>query len=110
MPDHETFLFTEERSEDLEPDREFDTGIIWRSCESDRNCESWNPRERCRNREDILEIECEGIISFLSDLPGNRRCGRRDEDIYLRECFRKILSNELTHTRCFFVIRIIESG
>ena len=109
VSDHETLLFTEYRTEDLETDRKFDRVIILRGGESDRNHESRNTSERCRNREDIFEVECEWIISLLTDLPCDRRRCRRDDDIDQGKCLSKILTDQFSYTSRLSIIRIIET-
>lgn len=109
MSHHETLLFTEDRTEDLETDRKFDRIIILRGGKSDRNDETRDSRERSRDREDILEVESKWIISFFPDFPCDRRRCRCDDDINLSKCLSEILTDQFSNTRGFSIVGIIES-
>jgi hypothetical protein len=109
MPHHEAFLLSEDRSEDLESNGEFDRGIIFGCGISNWDDESWNPSERSRNRKDIFEIERKWIITLSSHLPSDRRRSRSDEYIDFRKCRSEIISDEFTDTTCPFIVGIIKS-
>jgi hypothetical protein len=97
MTDEETFLFTEDRTEDLESDWEVDTCIILGARISNWHNETRDTSERCRNSKYVFEIECEWIISFCSYLPCYSRCSRSDDDIYLFKCLSKIITDEFAY-------------
>lgn len=108
MSDHETLLFSEDGSKDLESDGEFDTRIILRGCESDRDDESRDSCERGWNCEDVFEVESKWIVSFFPNLPGDRRSCRCDDDIDLSKSLRKILTDQFSYTRSLSIVGIIE--
>ncbi len=106
---HEHLLFSEKWTEDLQSDRKIDASIISRRSIPDWDRESWDTCEWSRDREYILEIECERISSLCSDSPCNSWCCRSHDDIYQRKCVRKVLTNQFSYCSRFQEIGIIES-
>jgi len=97
MTHHETLLFSEDWTEDLESNWEVDTCVILGAGVSNWHHESRNTSERCRDSKYIFEIECEWIIPFGSYLPCDSRCSGSDDDIYLFERFFEVITDELTN-------------
>lgn len=110
MCDFEDFLFSEEWSEDLESDGEFDCTAILGETVTDGECESRESGETRIDGENIREIHFERIIGFFSDFPGDGWGGRSDDDIDFIEGFLEIFSDEFSYERCSTEVRIIESG
>lgn len=109
MTYHETFLFAEDCSEDLKTDRKFEGWLIRRRSISRWDSESRESCETRWDREDILEIEFEWIIGFLSDLPGDTRCCWTDDDIDFLERISEVFSDKLSHITGSPIVRIIKS-
>ena len=94
---HETLLFSEYWTKDLDTNRELDTRIIFWCCKSSRYRNPWNSRKRCWNGKDILQVKRNWISSFSSEFPSNIWCRWCHDNIYLSESISKILTNELPH-------------
>ena len=108
MTNEENFFFTERWSEDLESDRKLDLLGIFRVSISARNCEARQSSEARWRREDIRKVHLEGIGDSITELPGDRWCGRCDDDIDLFEGIFEVFLDEFSHEIGTLVVGVIE--
>lgn len=110
MSDFEYLLFPEFRSENLEPDREFDDSSVFRERISDREGKSWKSGKAPVHREYVGKVHLEGIVRFFPDSPRDRRSSGRDDDIHLLKGLSEVVFDEFPDKGCPTVIGVVEPG